>query len=72
MSTDQPIIQLKHVTKTYSTGSGGFTALTDINLDIYPGEFLGIVGKSGAGKTTFPQVGQSAEAADVVTRRIGC
>ena len=53
MTKQQPIIQLRHVRKTYSTGSGGFTALNDINLDIFPGEFLGIVGKSGAGKTTL-------------------
>ena len=53
MTKQQPIIQLRHVGKTYSTGSGDFVALNDINLDVYPGEFLGIVGKSGAGKTTL-------------------
>ena len=52
-SMPDPIIRLKGVTKTYQTTSGEFHALKDINLDIYPGEFVAIIGKSGAGKTTL-------------------
>ena len=48
-----PIMSLRNVRKIYETGSGDFLALNDINMDIQPGEFLGIVGKSGAGKTTL-------------------
>ena len=48
-----PLIQLRRVVKAYDTGAQPFTALQDINLDVYPGEFLGITGKSGAGKTTL-------------------
>ncbi len=48
-----PIITLRDVRKVYETGSGEFVALNDINMDVMPGEFLGIVGKSGAGKTTL-------------------
>ena len=47
------IIELRNVTKTYSTAAGDFTALTNVNMKIYPAEFLGIVGKSGAGKSTL-------------------
>ncbi|MGB4868564.1 MAG: ATP-binding cassette domain-containing protein [Candidatus Promineifilaceae bacterium] len=49
----EPIIRLRDVGKIYTTGSGNFTALSAINLEIYPGEFLGVIGKSGAGKTTL-------------------
>ncbi|MEM9774056.1 MAG: ATP-binding cassette domain-containing protein [Chloroflexota bacterium] len=49
----QPLFQLKEVTKIFSTGAGDFTALDKITMDIYPGEFLGIIGKSGAGKSTL-------------------
>ncbi len=49
----KPIISLRGVGKTYETGSGDFVALKDINMDVQPGEFLGIIGKSGAGKTTL-------------------
>ncbi|MFZ1548722.1 MAG: ATP-binding cassette domain-containing protein, partial [Candidatus Nitrotoga sp.] len=47
------IIELRNVSKTYSTAAGDFTALTNVNMTINAGEFLGIVGKSGAGKSTL-------------------
>jgi len=48
-----PLIELRGVSKDYHTKAGAFPALKGINLDIYPGEFLGVVGKSGAGKSTL-------------------
>ena len=48
-----PIIELKNVSKTYSTAAGDFPALRNVNLAVQAGEFLGVVGKSGAGKSTF-------------------
>ena len=48
-----PLFQLNDVSKIYATGAGDFTALDRVNIDIYPGEFLGIIGKSGAGKSTL-------------------
>jgi len=47
------IMQLKDVSKIYSTGAGDFVALKGITMEVAKGEFLGIVGKSGAGKTTL-------------------
>lgn len=49
----EPLIRLRQVTKKYRTNAGDFTALREIDLDVYPGEYLGIYGKSGAGKTTL-------------------
>jgi putative ABC transport system ATP-binding protein len=49
----EPLIRLRKVTKKYRTSAGDFTALSDIDLDVYPGEYVGIYGKSGAGKTTL-------------------
>lgn len=49
----EPLIRLRGVVKYYPTAVGKFQALKGIDLDIFPGEFLGIYGKSGAGKTTL-------------------
>jgi putative ABC transport system ATP-binding protein len=51
--TISPLIELRGVSKDYHTKAGAFPALKGINLDIYPGEFLGVIGKSGAGKSTL-------------------
>ena len=48
-----PLIELRGVVKHYHTKAGAFPALRGIDLNIYPGEFLGVVGKSGAGKSTL-------------------
>lgn len=47
------IIELRNVSKTYSTAAGDFTALVNVTMTINAGEFLGIIGKSGAGKSTL-------------------
>jgi ABC-type Mn2+/Zn2+ transport system ATPase subunit len=44
-----PIIRFAHAT----FGFPGVTALEDITLDIYSGEFIGIIGPNGSGKTTM-------------------
>jgi ABC-type lipoprotein export system ATPase subunit len=48
-----PLISLRGVKKVYKNAAGDFPALRGIDLDIQPGEFVGILGKSGAGKTTL-------------------
>jgi putative ABC transport system ATP-binding protein len=44
---------VRNLVKSYTGPAGDFTALKGIHLDVYPGEFLGILGRSGAGKTTL-------------------
>lgn len=47
------MISLQQVSKTYETPAGKFSALKQIDLQIRPGEFVGVVGKSGSGKSTL-------------------
>ena len=47
------LISLKNVTKIYKNGDNMTKALKNIDLDIFPGEFLCIVGESGCGKSTM-------------------
>lgn len=50
----QPILSLQNVSKSYTGANGDKTdVLTDINLDVAEGEFIAVLGFSGAGKTTL-------------------
>jgi putative ABC transport system ATP-binding protein len=47
------VIELKGVTKSFPIGGTEFTALKDINLELFTQDFMGFVGPSGSGKTTL-------------------
>jgi len=46
-------VSIKSVSKTFRSGT---TALTDIDLDVQPGEFVSLIGPSGCGKSTLLRV----------------
>ncbi len=51
-----PAIALAHLSHTFATPRGPVPALSDLNLEIAPGEFFGLFGPNGAGKTTLIRV----------------
>lgn len=49
----EAVISLSGVSKVYAIGDEKLTALNNVSLDIYPGEFACIIGRSGSGKSTL-------------------
>ena len=47
------MIELKNLSKTFSTPDGTLDALKNINITIQDGDIFGIIGMSGAGKSTL-------------------
>jgi len=51
-----PIIRAENVWKVYGKGDAAAYALKGVNVDIYPGEFVAIMGPSGSGKSTLMHI----------------
>src|ERR1041384_4154838 len=47
----QPLLEVRNLRVEFPTRRGTLVALDDISFDIAPGEILGVVGESGAGKS---------------------
>ena len=47
----QPLLEIKHLTVLAEKRKRTVKAVDDLSLDVYPGEILGLVGESGAGKS---------------------
>src|SRR5438874_1838452 len=52
MSQD-PIVQVRHLQKSFTRGSEVIEVLRDLNMDVAAGDFLALMGPSGSGKTTL-------------------
>lgn len=50
---EQPLLQIRELSKVYSTPEGEVVALDQVSLDVNKGEIYGIIGMSGAGKSTL-------------------
>jgi peptide/nickel transport system ATP-binding protein len=51
IETQQPVVEVRNLRVDFPGRRGTVTALSDVSLSIRPGEILGVVGESGAGKS---------------------
>ena len=52
----EPVIKLEHIRKTYQMGAIKIHALRDVSLEIFPNDYVAIMGPSGSGKSTLMNV----------------
>jgi putative ABC transport system ATP-binding protein len=52
-SSRTPVVRVEHLSKHFGEGSARVDALRDINMDVHPGQVVGLMGPSGSGKTTL-------------------
>ncbi|WLR88850.1 ABC transporter ATP-binding protein [Streptococcus iniae] len=55
-NTDKEIINLRNIVKSYKNGEQELQVLKGIDLTVYEGEFLAIMGPSGSGKSTLMNI----------------
>lgn len=51
-----PIINIEHIARVYDMGGEKVHALRDVSLNIYPNEYIAIMGPSGSGKSTMMNI----------------
>jgi NitT/TauT family transport system ATP-binding protein len=51
-----PLLELRHVSKSFKHAKGNLRVLEDVNFGIEEGEFIAIVGPSGSGKSTMLRI----------------
>lgn len=48
-----PLLQIRNLSTEYATFSGNVRAIDRVDLDVYPGELIGVVGVAASGKSTL-------------------
>ena len=69
-ATEQPILDIRALRKDFTRGSSTTQALRGVDLQVEPGESVGLVGASGSGKTTLARCVVGLETATSGSLRI--
>ncbi len=48
-----PVLSLRGIVRTYTTGQGELSVLKGVDLEVRPGEIVGLIGPSGSGKSSL-------------------
>ncbi len=59
----EPLLEVKNITKRF----GGLTAVDNMDMEVFPGEVVGLLGDNGAGKSTLIKVISGVYHADAGT-----
>lgn len=51
--SEAPVLSVRGLERTYVTGDRRLTVLQGVDLDVYPGEIVGLIGPSGSGKSSL-------------------
>ena len=53
MAEKAPVVRVEHLSKHFGSGNARVDALVDIDMEVFPGQVVGLMGPSGSGKTTL-------------------
>jgi putative ABC transport system ATP-binding protein len=69
--SNEPLIQIKKVTRSFRRGSEEIRVLSGLDLEVKQGEFLALMGPSGSGKSTLLNLIGGLDRANAGTVQIG-
>lgn len=49
----KPVLQVENITKAYGKGANLYKALNGVSFKVHKGEFVGVMGPSGAGNRLY-------------------
>ena len=70
-SAAEPLIRMRNLRKVYRKRDEEFLAVSDVTMDIYPGDLVSLVGPSGCGKTTLLKILSGLQGHDGGTLEVG-